>query len=41
MDFIGIGFLRLFAAPTDDVTVLPVVDGVGIAVVLTVEQLNL
>ena len=40
MDFIGIGFLRLFAAPTDDVTVLPVVDGVGIAVVLTVEQLN-
>ena len=39
MDFVGVCLLRLFAAPADDVAVLPVVDTIGIAVVLAVELL--
>ena len=39
MDFVGVCLLRLFAAPADDIAVLPVVDTIGIAVVLVVELL--
>ena len=36
---VGVCLLRLLAAPADDVGVLPVVDGIGVAVIPVVELL--